>query len=62
MARAPQFESAVVVGFSEVYDRPPTVEGAREILAQYNREPVLLVLAKLSAALTTLVPARLRQG
>jgi hypothetical protein len=51
MARAPNIEMGVVVGFSEVFDRAPTVEGAQAILAQYNRDSVLVVLAKLSAAL-----------
>jgi hypothetical protein len=48
---APQLEMAVVVSFSEIFDRPATIEGAREILAQYKRDSVLLVLAKLGAAL-----------
>src|SRR5260370_1479604 len=51
MARAPDLELGVVVGFSELYDQVPTVEGAQGTLAQYNRESVLLVLAKLSAGL-----------
>jgi hypothetical protein len=52
MAKAPVFELAVIVPFSEVFDASPTVEGARAILAKYKRESVLLVLAKLSAALS----------
>src|ERR1035438_4509231 len=51
MAKAPYLEMGVVVSFSEIFNRPATLEGARSILAQYNRESVLLVLAKLSAAL-----------
>jgi hypothetical protein len=51
MAKAPYLEMGVVVSFSEIFSRPATLEGARAILAQYNRESVLLVLAKLSAAL-----------
>ena len=43
----------VVVSFSEIFNRPATLEGARDILSQYKREAVLLVLAKLSAALRT---------
>ncbi len=42
---------AVVVSFSEIFNRPATLEGAEEILVQYKRESVLLVLAKLAAAL-----------
>ena len=41
----------VVVSFSEIFSRPPTIEGARTILAQYRRDFVLIVLAKLSASL-----------
>ena len=41
----------VVVSFSEIFSRPPTIEGARTILAQYRRDSVLIVLAKLSASL-----------
>lgn len=51
MPRLPQLEMGVVVSFSEIFNRPATIEAAREILAQYKREAVLLVLAKLSAAL-----------
>jgi hypothetical protein len=51
MAKPPYLEMGVVVSFSEIFNRPATLEGAREILAQYKREAVLLVLAKLSAAL-----------
>jgi hypothetical protein len=40
----------VVVSFSEVFSRLPTIEGGRTILAQYRRESVLMVLAKLSAS------------
>jgi hypothetical protein len=36
---------------SEIFSRPPTIEGARTILAQYRCESVLIVLAKLSASL-----------
>jgi hypothetical protein len=42
---------AVVVSFSEIFNRPATIEEAREVLALYKREAVLLVLAKLGAAL-----------
>lgn len=41
----------VVVSFSEIFNRPATLDGARTILTQYKRESVLLVLAKLGAAL-----------
>jgi hypothetical protein len=51
MAKPPHLEMGVVVSFSEIFNRPATLEGAREILSQYKRESVLLVLAKLSAAL-----------
>ncbi len=51
MAEPPYLEMGVVVSFSEIFNRPATLEGAREILSQYKRESVLLVLAKLSAAL-----------
>jgi len=51
MTRAPDLEMAVTVFYSDVFNQPPTVEQARSILAQYNRESVLLVLGKLSAAL-----------
>ena len=51
MAKPPYLEMGVVVSFSEIFNRPATLEGAREILSQYKREAVLLVLAKLSAAL-----------
>jgi len=51
MAKAPSFEIGVVVSFSEIFNRPPTIEGARAILSQYKRESVLLVLAKIGAAL-----------
>jgi hypothetical protein len=51
MPEAPQLEMGVVVSFSEIFNRPATIEGAGEILAQYKRESVLLVLAKLGAAL-----------
>jgi hypothetical protein len=51
VARAPHFEAGVTVGFSELYNKTPTVEAARNILAQYNRQSVLLLLAKLSASL-----------
>jgi hypothetical protein len=51
MPKAPQLEVGVVVPFSEIFNRAATLEGAREILAQYKREAVLLVLAKVSAAL-----------
>ena len=51
MAKPPYLEIGVVVSFSEIFNRPATLEGAREILSQYKREAVLLVLAKLSAAL-----------
>jgi hypothetical protein len=51
MPKPSYLEMGVVVSFSEIFNRPATLEGAREILAQYKREAVLLVLAKLSAAL-----------
>jgi hypothetical protein len=51
MPKAPQLEMPVVVSFSEIFNRPATIEGARAILAQFKRESVLLVLAKLGAAL-----------
>jgi len=51
MAKPPYLEMGVVVSFSEIFNSPATLEGAREILAHYKREAVLLVLAKLSAAL-----------
>ncbi|MGA8596534.1 MAG: hypothetical protein WB676_17635 [Bryobacteraceae bacterium] len=51
MPRAPSLEMGVVVYFSDVFGRTPTLEEARATLAQYTRESVLLVLAKLSAAL-----------
>jgi hypothetical protein len=51
MPKAPYLEMGVVVSFSEIFNRPASIEGAREILAQYKRESVLLVLAKLGAAL-----------
>ena len=51
MAKAPYLEMGVVVSFSEIFNRRATIEDARAILAQYNRESVLLVLAKLGAAL-----------
>lgn len=51
MPKAPYLEMGVLVSFSEIFDSPATVEDARAILAQYNRESVLLVLAKLGAAL-----------
>jgi hypothetical protein len=51
MANAPYLEMGVVVSFSEIFNRHATLEDARAILTQYNRESVLLVLAKLSAAL-----------
>ena len=51
MAKPPYLEMGVVVSFSEIFNRPATLEGAREILAQYKRQAVLLLLAKLSAAL-----------
>jgi len=61
MAKPPYLEMGVVVSFSEIFNRPATLEGAREVLAQYKREAVLLVLAKLSAALR-LVPTGLPEG
>src|ERR1700722_7950493 len=51
MPKTPLLEVGVVVSFSEIFNRPATIEGAIEILAQYKRESVLLVLAKLGAAL-----------
>ncbi len=51
MAKAPYIEMGIVVSFSEIFKRPATLDDARAVLAQYNRESVLLVLAKLSAAL-----------
>jgi hypothetical protein len=51
MAKPPSLEMGVVVSFSEIFSRPPTIEGARTILAQYRRDSVLIVLAKLSASL-----------
>lgn len=51
MAKPPHLEMCVVVSFSEIFNRPATLEGAREVLSQYKRDAVLLVLAKLSAAL-----------
>jgi hypothetical protein len=51
MSKAPHLDMGVVVFFSEIFNRPATIEEAREILAQYKREAVLLVLAKLSAGL-----------
>ena len=51
MPKAPQLEMGVVVSFSEIFNRPATIEGALEILAQYKCESVLLVLAKLGTAL-----------
>jgi hypothetical protein len=51
MPKAPDLEGGVIVSFSEIFNRPATIEGPRGILAQYNREAVLLVLAKLGAAL-----------
>jgi hypothetical protein len=51
MARPPSLEMGIVVSFSEIFSRPPTIEGARTILAQYRRESVIIVLAKLSASL-----------
>ncbi|MGO9230448.1 MAG: hypothetical protein ACLQKA_14755 [Bryobacteraceae bacterium] len=51
MAKPPYLEMVVGVSFSEIFNRSATLEGAREILSQYKREAVLLVLAKLSAAL-----------
>jgi hypothetical protein len=51
MAKPPYLEMGVVVSFFEIFNRAATLEGAREILSQYKREAVLLVLAKVSAAL-----------
>ena len=51
MPKAPQLEMGVVVSFGEILNRPATIEGAEEFLARYRRESVLLVLAKLGAAL-----------
>jgi hypothetical protein len=51
MAKAPYLEMGVVVFSSEIFNCPARIEDARAILTQYNRESVLLVLAKLGAAL-----------
>jgi hypothetical protein len=51
MPKAPHLEMGVVVSFSEIFNRPAAIEDARAILAQFKRESVLLVLAKLGAAL-----------
>src|SRR5579885_1257899 len=51
MAKPPHLEMGVVVSFSEIFNRPATLEGALEVLSQYKRDAVLLVLAKLSAGL-----------
>jgi hypothetical protein len=51
MARAPELDIGVTVGFSELFDRPATLVAAQHFLAKYNRQFVLLLLAKLSAAL-----------
>jgi hypothetical protein len=51
MARAPELDVGVTVGFSELFNQPATIEAAWHFLAKYNRQSVLLLLAKLSAAL-----------
>ncbi len=40
-----------VVSFSEILNRKPAIEDARARLAQYHRDSVLLVPAKLGACL-----------
>lgn len=51
VSKPPQLEMGVVVSFSEIFNRPATLDDARGILALYKREAVLLVLAKLGSAL-----------
>lgn len=51
MSKLPLFERCVVVNFSEIYERPATLDEVRAILGQYKREAVLLFLAKLGASL-----------
>jgi hypothetical protein len=51
MARSPNIEMGVTVGFSDLFNKPATVADAQRTLAQFDRDSVLLVLAKLSAGL-----------
>src|SRR5690242_15548624 len=51
MAKPPYLEMGVVVFYSEIFNRPATLEDPRQVLAEYKRQAVLLVLAKLSAGL-----------
>jgi hypothetical protein len=51
MAWVPEIEMGVTVAFSDVFNKTPTIADAGRALAQYDRDSVLLVLAKLSTGL-----------
>src|SRR5271156_1230066 len=51
MSRPTEINLGVIVQFSDLFNRAPTIEGAQSILEQFNRNSVLLTLGKVSAAL-----------